>query len=446
MANTPFSYSQDELKQLVSDVLSYARQKGATAADAEVSEGAGHTVSVRLGETETIEYHRDKGFGVTVYHGQAKGHASTGDFSKAALQATVDAALDIARYTASDPFAGLADPDMLATRFPDLDLFHPSNLSVEESIRLATLCEDAARAVDPRITNSDGASLSTQSGQFVYGNTLGFLAGFPTSRHSLSCAVIGEEGDAMQRDYWYDSSRRFDDLASPESIGRRCGERTVRRLNGRKIDTCQVPVVFEAPIASSLIGHFLQAVSGTSLYRQASFLLDSLGQSVFSPIVNLHEAPLIVQGQASTPFDDEGVATQDRMVVENGVVQGYFLGSYSARKLGMKSTGNAGGSHNLILGSTGEDLAALLKKMGTGLLVTELMGHGTNTVTGDYSRGAAGFWVENGVIAYPVEEITIAGNLKDMFKGIVAIGNDHLPHASRQTGSILIENMTVAGN
>ncbi|MCB6184398.1 metalloprotease PmbA [Leeia sp. TBRC 13508] len=446
MANSPFTYSQDDLKQLVTDVLAYAKQKGATAADAEVSEGAGHTVSVRLGETETIEYHRDKGFGITVYVGQAKGHASTGDFSKAAIESTVDAALNIARYTAADPFSGLADADMLATEFPDLDLFHPSDISVEASIALAKRCEDAARAVDSRITNSDGASLSTQSSHFVYGNSLGFLAGIPTSRHSLSCAVIGEEGDSMQRDYWYDSCRQFASLASPESIGHRCGERTIRRLNARKVPTTQVPVLFEAPIAASLIGHFLQGVSGTSLYRQASFLLDSLGTQVFSPIIELQELPFIRQGQSSTSFDDEGVATKERYVVKNGVVEGYFLGSYSARKLGMKSTGNAGGSHNLVLSSTGESFDELLRKMGTGLLVTELMGHGTNIVTGDYSRGAAGFWVENGVIAYPVEEITIAGNLKDIFKGILAVGNDHLPHSSRQTGSILVEKMTVAGN
>ncbi|WP_308418719.1 metalloprotease PmbA [Leeia aquatica] len=446
MASSPFAQTLDQLKQVVTDALDYARSKGASQAEAEVSEGCGHTVSVRLGETETIEYHRDKGFNLTVYLGKAKGHASTGDFSPQALRDTVDAALNIARYTASDDCAGLAEPDTLATRFPDLDLYHPWDVSVEDSIALAQRCEAAARAVDGRITNSEGASLSTQVGHFAYGNSHGFLAGFPTSRHSLSCAVIASEGEAMQRDYWYDSRRDVADMDSAETIGRVCGERTLRRLNGSKIDTCQVPVLFEAPIAASLIGHFVQAVSGGSLYREASFLLNSMGQQVFSPIIQLSEQPLLLKGPASTAFDDEGVATQEREVVRDGVVNGYFLGSYSARKLGMQSTGNAGGSHNLLLKSTAGNLQSLVKQMGRGLLVTELMGQGVNPVTGDYSRGAAGFWVENGVIVHAVEEVTIAGNLKDMFQQIVAVGSDVLDRSSRQTGSILIEQMTVAGN
>ena len=446
VANNQFSYPLDDLKAIVSDVLTLARERGATQAETEVSEGFGHSVSVRLGDTETIEYHRDKGIGVTVYLGQAKGHASTGDFSRQALIDTVEAALNIARYTAADATAGLAEPDTLATSFPDLDLYHPWQVTVEESIELARRCEEAARGADPRISNSEGASLSTQAMQFAYGNSHGFLAGFPTTRHSLSCAVIAGEGDAMQRDYWYDSRRNVTEMDSADVIGRMAGERTVRRLGGRQIPTCQAPVLFEAPIAASLIGHFVQAVSGASLYRKASFLVDSLGQQVFSPIFNLREQPLLARGQASTAFDDEGVATLTRDVVKNGVVEGYFLGSYSARKLGMRSTGNAGGAHNLVLNSTGEDFEALLKKLDRGLLVTELMGQGVNGVTGDYSRGAAGFWVENGRIQYPVEEITIAGNLRDIFRGISAVGTDVLQRSSRLTGSILVDNMTIAGN
>ena len=445
MPDSQFSHSFDQLRQIAQAVLDHAKAKGASAAESEVSEGFGQSVSVRRGEVENIEYNRDKGVGVTVYIGQQRGHASTSDFSPQAVRETVEAALSIARFTAQDDAAGLADEALLAREIADLDLYHPWAVSVERAIELARECEAAALAVDPRITNSEGASVSTQQSQFAYGNTLGFLAGYPSSRHTVMCSVIAGEADRMQRDDWYATARVAEDLDDVREVGRRAGERCVRRLGARKIETMQVPVLFEAPIASSLLGHFVGAVSGGSLYRKASFLLDSLGQAVFSPLVRIRDLPDIERGLASSPFDDEGVATRRRDIVERGVLQGYFLGSYSARKLGMTSTGNAGGNHNLLLDSTGEDFPALLKKLGRGLLVTELLGMGVNQVTGDYSRGAAGFWVENGELAYPVQEITIAGNLMDMFRGIVAVGNDVVARGSRQCGSILLDRMTVAG-
>lgn len=445
--SNPFSYSPEALGGLAAQALNLATRAGATAAEAEVSEGSGLTVGVRNGELETIEHNRDKGIGITVYLGKRRGHASTSDFSGDALARAVEKAISIARYTAEDDCAGLADPDLLAKDIPDLDLFHPWGVSVEEAMELARACEASALAVDPRITNSEGGSLSSQASHFIYANTLGFSGGYPSSRQSLSCAVIAEEDGAMQRDYWYTTARAAADMDAPDGVGRRAGERTVRRLNGRKLSTRQCPVLFEAPIATGLIASFVSAVSGGHLYRKSSFLLDSLGQQLFPDFFQLQERPFLPRGLSSSPFDSEGVATRDRDVVKDGVLQGYFLGSYSARKLGMKSTGNAGGNHNLIVPPTGdEDFAALLKKMDTGLLVTELLGHGLNMVTGDYSRGAAGFWVENGVIAYPVEEITVAGNLRDMFKGIVALGTDVETRGSRRVGSILIDRMTVAGD
>jgi len=446
MPNTGFSHDSGRLQSFTRDALDYARQKGATAAEAEVSEGYGQTVTVRNGEVETIEYNRDKGIGVTVYLGQQRGHASTSDFSPKALRDTVDAALSIARFTAADNCSGLADAELLARDIPDLQLWHPWALPVESAIDLATRCEAAGFAVDKRISNSEGASVTTQESHFVYGNSHGFLAGYPGSRHSISCSLIAGEDESMQRDDWYDVARSPLELATPEAIGKRAAERAVRRLDSRKIATTQVPVLFEAPVASSLLGHFVSAVSGGSLYRKSSFLLDSLGKTVFAPIVQISDLPHVLQGLGSSPFDGEGVATRAREVVKDGVVQGYFLGSYSARKLGMHSTGNAGGNHNLILRDTGDDFTALLRKMNRGLLVTELMGQGVNPVTGDYSRGAAGYWVENGEIAYPVQEITIAGDLKEMFRNVVAIGNDVLRHGSRQCGSVLIERMMIAGS
>ncbi len=446
MSASQFSFSADQLRQIATDVLHYARQRGASSAETEVSEGAGQTVTARQGAVETIEYNRDKGIGVTTYVGQKRGHASTTDFTPQAIRDTVDAALSIARFTASDDCAGLADADTLARDFPDLDLWHPWDMPVERAIELARDCEAAGFAVDSRLTNSEGATISTQGSHFIYANSLGFMAGYPGSRHGVWCALVAGRNDDMQRDDWYETSRDAAALPDVASVGRRAGERAVKRLGARKIATTQAPVLFEAPIAAGLLGHFVSAVSGGNLYRKTSFLTDSMGKEVFSRIVNVAEQPHIAGGLASTPFDEEGVATRAREVVKDGVVQGYFLGTYSARKLGMKSTGNAGGNHNLTLRDTGADFAGMLKALGTGLLVTELMGHGINAVTGDYSRGAAGFWVEKGEIAYSVQEITIAGNLKDMFRGIAAVGNDVVRRGSRYCGSILIDRMTIAGD
>ena len=444
-AGAALAHEEAQLREIAADVLQYARAQGASAAEAEVSEGVGQTVTVRCGEVETIEYNRDKGIGVSVYFGKRRGHASTSDFSPQAVRATVDAAVSIARFTASDDYAGLADEALLAREIPDLDLFHPWNLLVEDAIEMAQTCESAAFDVSKKIDNSEGATVSSQHSHFAYGNSLGFLSGYPSSRHWISCAVIAGKGDAMQRDDWYSSARDASRLDAPALIGRTAGERAVRRLGAKKISTMQVPVLFEAPVAASLIGHFVSAVSGGSLYRKSSFLLDSLGKEIFAPWIRITEDPHIRGAMASGPFDEEGVATKQRSVVEGGVVQGYFLGSYSARKLGMQTTGNAGGCHNLLLADSGEDFAALLRKMGRGLLVTELMGQGINMVTGDYSRGAAGFWVENGEITHAVEEITIAGNLKDIFRGIIGAGTDVLSRGSKHCGSILIDRMTIAG-
>ena len=445
MPQPSFTYSLETLQEITREILAQAGKAGATACEAEVSHGFGQGATVRRGEVETIEYNRDKGLGVSVYFGKQRGHASTSDLSPAAIRDTVAAACSIARHTASDEFAGLADEALLAKEVPDLDLYHPWDLPVDQAIELARACEASAMAVDKRINNSEGATVHTQESLFVYGNSLGFLGGYPTSRHSVSCAVVAESEQGMQRDYWYATARAAADLESAADVGRKAGERTARRLDARRIKTAQVPVLFEASLSSSLLGHFVAAVSGGSLYRKSSFLLDSLGKQVFAPFVAIRELPHLRKGLASAPFDNEGVATRERDVVRDGVLQGYFLGSYSARKLGMQSTGNAGGSHNLILQSTGQDFAALLKTMDTGLLVTELLGHGINPVTGDYSRGAAGFWVEGGEVCYPVEEITIAGNLKEMFRQIVAVGNDVVVRGSKQCGSILVEKMTVAG-
>jgi PmbA protein len=444
-AKSGFSYSPEDLQEMSAIVVRHAKNAGASAAEAEISFGFGQNVSVRMGETETIEYNRDKGISVTVYFGHQKGHASTSDLSTKAIEDTVAAACNIARYTAQDEFCGLADAELMAIDIPNLDLHHPWALSVDGAIELAKKCESAALAVDKRITNSEGASVSTYEGLFAYANSHGFAAGYASSRHGFSCSVIAEAGESMQRDYWYTSARAAEDLDSAEFVGRRAGERTVRRLGCRRVKTAQVPVLFEASLASGLIGNLISAISGGSLYRKSSFLLDSLGKQVMSSHINIQELPHVPRGLASSPFDNEGVATKARTLVQEGVLQGYVLSSYSARKLGMQTTGNAGGNHNLIVSHGDLDFAGLVRTMGTGLIVTELLGHGLNMVTGDYSRGAAGFWVENGVIAYPVEEITIAGNLADMLKQIVAIGSDVFMQGSKQVGSILIERMTVAG-
>jgi PmbA protein len=440
-----FSHTDAALRHIAQDMLAYAKQRGATAASAEVSEGFGQAVTVRHGEVETIEYNRDKGLGITVYIGQQRGNASTSDFSSQAIRDTVDAALSIARYTARDDCSGLPDADKLARRHIDLDLYHPWILPVEDAIALAQECEQAALDTDKRISNSEGATVNVHEVQFITANSLGFIGGYPTSRHSVSCAVIAGKDDAMERDYWYSVARNASEIVEVKQIGRIAAERTVRRLKSRQLDTMQVPVIFEASIAASLLGHFVGAVSGGSLYRKSSFLLDKMDQQIFAPHINIQDIPDIPRGLASSPFDDEGVQVQRRTIVEDGILRGYFLGSYAARKLGLSTTGNAGGNHNLILQSGELDFAGLLKTMSRGLVVTELMGQGVNGVTGDYSRGAAGFWVENGEIQYPVQEITIAGNLKDMYRNIVAVGNDVMAAGSKQSGSILVQGMTVAG-
>lgn len=444
MADSEWTYSLDEMKQLAEDTLRIAKSCGASSSEVDLGVSVGQNVSVRMGQTETIEYNRDKGLAVTVYFGQQKGAASTSDLSAQALKDTVAAACNIAKYTAKDAFCGLADAALMATDIQDLDLNHPWNVSVETALAIAKECEAAALQVDARIANSEGASVATDAGFFVYSNSHGFTGGYPSSRHSVSCSVIAESDGAMQRDYWYSTARAAADLQKAVDVGRVAGERTVRRLHAKSIKTCQVPVLFEAPLASGLITNLISAISGGNLYRKSSFLLDSLGQQIASPVLNIVEDPHIKKGLASSSFDGEGVATHRRVLVQDGVLQGYVLGSYSARKLGMQSTGNAGGVHNVLVQSGALDFAGLLKTMDTGLLVTELLGSGLNMVTGDYSRGAAGFWVEHGVIVHPVEEITIAGNMVDMLKMIVAVGNDVLVQGSKQVGSILIERMTVA--
>ena len=441
-----FSYPFATLQQLAEDVLKHARSKGATASEVDVSEGFGQSVSVRCDEVETIEFNRDKGIGITIYSGQRKGYASTSDFSAQALRETVEAALDIARFTAEDDCAGLADAALMAKDSPDLDLYHPWALNVEEAIETARLCEQAAFDASPLVSNSEGASISTQQAHFVSANSLGFMGGYPTSRHYISCSVIAGEQDAMQRDDWYTTHRNASRLDAPDQVGRIAAERAVARLGGRKVKTGEFPVIFEAPLAGGLLGSLVHAASGGALYRKSSFLLDQLGKRIMPEFVQIAERPHIPCGLGSASFDSDGVATRDRDLVTEGILQGYFLSTYTARKLGMQTTANAGGSHNLIIQPGELDLAGLLAQMGRGLLVTELLGHGINYVTGDYSRGAAGYWVENGKIAHPVEEITIAGNLKAMLAGIVAVGNDVQVRGSKQTGSILIDRMTVAGD
>jgi len=444
-----FSCPRGELEGLAQAVLSRARRAGASGCDCDVSEGYGLSVTVRLGRPDTVEHNRDRSLGVTVYLGERprarRGHASTSDFSRAALEQTVDAAAAIARHTAEDDCAGLPEPELLAREQPDLDLYHPWELATEDAVELTRRCEAAAFAVSKKIRNSEGATVSAQQTRFAFANSLGFSGGFAGSRHWLSCAVIAEDKGLMQRDDWYSASRLPARIADPKALGRYAGQRAAARLGARKIATCQAPVLFEAPVALGLIGHFLSAVNGGNLYRKTSFLVDSLGKRVFAPLVSIDERPLEPQGMASGAFDAEGVATRERPIVRGGVVEGYFLDSYSARKLGMQSTGSAGGHHNLVVRSEGPDLVGMLKTMGRGLLVTELLGQGVNLVTGDYSRGAAGYWVEGGEIAFPVEEITIAGNLGEMFKRIAAIGDDVVVRGGRSSGSILVENMTIAG-
>ena len=450
-----FSYSRPFFEELVDRALAHAKKLGATDAGAEASEGCGLSVSVRKGELENVERNRDKSLGVTVYIGHRRGNASTSDFSEKAIEQTVQAAYDIARFTAEDPVAGLPDADDIAPpeTHRDLDLFHPWAITSEEAAEMAKACEAAAFKTHRRITNSEGAGVSAQQSHFFSAHTRGFRGGYASSRHSFSVAPIaslpGKNGE-MQRDAWYSSMRNAADLASPEAVGRYAAQRALSRLGSRKIPTTQCPVLFESTLAAGLLGGFVQAVSGGSLYRKSSFLLDSLGKMVFPKHIDILEDPFILGGKGSSPFDEEGVRVAPRKVVQGGRVQGYFLSSYSARKLGMKTTGNAGGSHNLVMTSrltqASDDLDAMLQKLGTGLFVVELMGQGVNYVTGDYSRGASGFWVENGKIAFPVHEITIAGNLKDMLKGIEAVGADAYSYGAKTVGSILVNRMKVAGS
>ena len=448
-----FAYNLPQFQQIVEDVLAMAARLGATDAGAEVSEGTGLSVSVRKGDLENVERNRDKSLGISVYLGQRRGNASTSDFSRAALEQTVRAAWDIARFTAEDPAAGLPDAADLATQQEaarDLDLFHPWQIDAAQAAELARRCEQAAFDTDRRITNSEGAGVSAQQSHFWAGNSRGFRGGYASSRHSISVAPIAGRGKGMQRDAWYSSMRDAADLAAPEVIGRYAAERALSRLNSTRVATCEVPVLFEAPAAAGLLGALVQALSGGALYRKASFLVDSLGQQVLPIHVDVEEDPHVHKGKGSAPFDDEGVHTLARRVVTGGVVQGYFLSSYSARKLGMRTTGHAGGSQNLSLVSRltlpTDDLDAMIRRMGRGLLVTELMGQGVNYVTGDYSRGASGFWVEGGRIVRPVEEITIAGNLRQMFKDIVAVGADVYVMGSKSIGSVLVEKMKLAGS
>lgn len=448
-----FAWPREQFQQMVEDVLAYAKKIGATDAATEVSEGVGLSVSVRKGQTENVERNRDKSMGVTVYVGSRRGNASSSDFSSEALQQTVRAAFDIARFTAEDPAAGLPDADTLATQAEadrPLDLYHPWNITAEDGIALALRCEAAALGVDKRITNSEGAGVSAQQSHFYVGNSRGFRGGYASSRHSFSVAPIAGRGSDMQRDSWYSSMRDPAELASPEAVGRYAAERALARLKSRKIPTCQVPVLFECTVASGLMNALVQAVSGGALYRKSTFLLDSLGKPVMADHLDLREDPFVLKGKGSSPFDDEGVATAPHEVVKGGVLQLYFLSSYSARKLGMKTNGHAGGAHNMTMTSRltrpKDDLDEMLRKLGRGLFVTELMGQGVNMVTGDYSRGAAGYWVENGRIVHPVHEVTIAGNLAEMLKQIVAVGSDTYCMGAKTTGSVLIEQMKVAGS
>ena len=451
-----FAFNREQFQQIIDDTLAIAKNLGATDAAAEVSEGAGLSVSVRKGEIENVERNRDKSLGVTVYAGQRRGNASTSDFSRQALEQTVRAAFDIARFTAEDPAAGLPEADELVTpdvAAIDLDLFHPWALDAEGAADLAKRCEDAAFATDRRISNSEGGGTSAQQAHFWAGNSRGFRGGYASSRHSISVAPIAQStgrGSDMQRDAWYSSQRDAMDLASPEAVGRYAAERALSRLKGRQVPTCEVPVLFENTLAAGMLGAYVQATSGGALYRRATFLLDCIGQQVLSNHIDIDEDPLVRKGKGSAPFDDEGVRTRARRAVEAGVTQGYFLSTYSARKLGLKTTGHAGGSQNLTLTSRltqpGDHLDAMLRKLGRGLFVTELMGQGVNYVTGDYSRGAAGYWVEGGRIVHPVHEVTIAGNLGEMFKQVVAVGADRYTSGGKTVGSMLFERMKVAGS
>lgn len=435
-----------QVKNRVTEVINLAKALGADDAEVAMSRQQGLSVSTRLGEVETVEFTNDGALGITVYKEGRKGSASTADLSEQALQQALNAAINIAKYTSVDPYSGLADKSMLAMQPDDLDLYHPQNLSTEQAIAMAKNCEDTALQTDPRITNSDGATLASFEGFKVYGNTSGQLVAYPSTRHSLSCVMIATDKDDMQRDYAYTVNRDFNDMTAAQIIGEQAANEAISRLHARKLTTRKVPVMFRADIANTIFGHLIAAISGGNLYRKSSFLLDALGKTIFPEFLTIDERPHIKKALASSAFDSEGVATKNRTIIQSGCLQNYLLTSYSARKLGLTSTGHAGGIHNWLVGANGGDFHDMLKQLGTGLLVTELMGQGVNIVNGDYSRGAAGFWVENGQIAYPVAEITIAGNLAEMFRGLIAVGSDTDMKGSIQTGSIIINEMQIAGN
>ena len=436
----------DRLQSIGDDILAEAKKQGASSAEAGISLDRGLAVTARLGDVETIEHHRDQGVGVTVYFGRRKGSSSTTDLTASAIKESVKAACWIAKYSTSDEYNGLPDEALLVTDFLDLDLYHPWQLSADQAIDLAMQCENVAREFHPDINNSEGASVTTHHGIQVLANSLGFNHGYPVSRHSISCCVLGQRDESMQRDYWFTVARDRTELEKSEAVGRKAAERTLRRLNGRSLSTRQCPVMFAPEVAAGLLGHLIGAIKGASLYRKSSFLLDSLGKQIFPPDIHIHEQPHLKKALGSVPYDGEGVSTKNRDIVKDGILESYVLSSYSARKLGMQPTGNAGGVHNLTIDVGESDQSDLMRRMGNGLLVTEVMGQGINLVTGDYSRGASGFWIENGQIQYPVEEITIAGNLREIFNNIVAVGNDVDLRGNIRTGSILIEEMTVAGS
>ncbi len=433
------------LKNLVQNLLDESKKQGATSAEAGLSVDNGLSVTARLGEVETIEYHCDQSLGITVYIDKKKGSASTNDLSEKSLKETAKAACSIARFSSEDDYAGLPEKEMLATEFFDLDINHPWQVDAESAILMAVECEDAARSYHAEISNSEGATVNSHQGIRVHGNSLGFLQGNQATRHSMSCSVLGEREGQMQRDYWYSVSRNAEKLESAKEIGVKAAAKTIKRLGARSLTTRQCPVLYSAEVASGLIGSLIGAISGGSLYRKSSFLLDALDTQILPKFIHIHEQPHLVMALGSAMYDAEGVRTTSRDIVADGVLQSYVLSSYSARKLGMQTTGNAGGVHNLTIDSGKNDFSAMLKQLDTGLLVTELMGQGVNRVTGDYSRGASGFWVEKGQIQYPVEEITIAGNLKDMYKNMVSVGNDVDYRGNIRTGSILIEQMSIAG-
>lgn len=444
---TAESASAQDLRACVRQALDQARRQGATAAAVSLERGEGLTVSVRLGELETIEREQDQGLSITAYCGQRRGHASSTDLREDSVERTVEAACQIARSTEEDPCHGLPDEDRLAFEYPELDLHHPWDLDSDEAVRLALQCEGAARA-DARIANSEGAEVRRYDGIRVLGNSLGFMGAYRRSSHDLSCCVVAaDETGAQERDYWHSTHCDWRQMQDPGTVGRIAAERTVRRLGARPLASCVAPVLFEAPVARSLLGHFVGAASGQALYHEASFLLGRKDERVWAEEITLTEHPHEVGGAASAPFDAEGVATQERVVVENGILRGWFLSSYSARRLGLAPTGNAGGVRNLVLESREPALSwdELLQRLGRGLVVTELMGQGVNPVTGDYSRGATGFWVENGAVAHPVHEITIAGSLPDMYRGIAAVGAEQDRRGSLQTGALLVDRMQIAG-